>query len=332
MCVNAASIELTLQIVYVVDSGRVKETSFDPDLAVQRLVETWISHASARQRRGRAGRVRPGEAYKLYSRSWTARCVMADQTKPEMLRTPLERLALTVKSTHPEADIASYIAQALSPPDVRSVAAAVQVLRDIGALDDGQDAAARLTSLGNHLALLPVDIRLGKVRSFCATTLTAQILVLATVFRCLDPILTVVACLSSKPLFLSPPDDRDASRQARESFSTSASDLLTDAAAWAAADEARQAGHAALRDFCEANFVSASAVRDIGSLRIEYIAALAAVGFVSQRADPVEPSLNANAGNAGLLAAIIFAGTGRVIQVRLPDARFIAVSSALWFA
>ena len=89
---------------------------------------------------------------------------MADQTKPEMLRTPLERLALTVKATHPEADIASYIARALSPPDVRSVAVAVQVLRDIGALDDGHEAAARLSSLGSHLALLPVDIRLGKVR------------------------------------------------------------------------------------------------------------------------------------------------------------------------
>lgn len=152
-------------------------------------------------------------------------------------------------------------------------------------------------------------------------------LVLATVFRCLDPILTVVACLSSKPLFLSPPDDRDASRQARERFSTGNSDLLTDAAAWAAADEARQSGHAALREFCEVNYVSSSAVRDIASLRSEYIAALAAVGFVSPRADPTEPFLNANAANEGLLAAIIFAGTGRVIQVRLPDARFVAVSS-----
>jgi ATP-dependent RNA helicase DHX57 len=34
-------------------------------------------------------------------------------------------------------------------------------------------------------------------------------LVLATVFQCLDPMLTIAACLSSKPVFLSPMDERD---------------------------------------------------------------------------------------------------------------------------
>lgn len=32
------------------------------------LVECWVSRASAKQRRGRAGRVRPGVAYHLFSR------------------------------------------------------------------------------------------------------------------------------------------------------------------------------------------------------------------------------------------------------------------------
>ena len=37
----------------------------------------------------------------------------------------------------------------------------------------------------------------------------SQMLILATVFQCLDPILTIAACLSSKPVFLSPMDKRD---------------------------------------------------------------------------------------------------------------------------
>ena len=32
------------------------------------LVETWISRANARQRAGRAGRVRPGQCFALYTR------------------------------------------------------------------------------------------------------------------------------------------------------------------------------------------------------------------------------------------------------------------------
>jgi hypothetical protein len=34
-------------------------------------------------------------------------------------------------------------------------------------------------------------------------------LILATVFQCLDPALTIAACLSSKPVFLNPMDKRD---------------------------------------------------------------------------------------------------------------------------
>lgn len=40
---------------FIVDSGKVKEMSFDPKYKMQRLQEFWISRASAEQRKGRAG-------------------------------------------------------------------------------------------------------------------------------------------------------------------------------------------------------------------------------------------------------------------------------------
>jgi len=40
-----------------------------------------------------------------------------------------------------------------------------------------------------------------------------QMLILATVFQCLDPILTITALLSSKPLFLNPVDNRSEASQ-----------------------------------------------------------------------------------------------------------------------
>ena len=36
-----------------------------------------------------------------------------------------------------------------------------------------------------------------------------QMLILAALFRCLGPVLTIAAVLSSKPIFLSPPDQRN---------------------------------------------------------------------------------------------------------------------------
>ncbi|KAE8735718.1 hypothetical protein F3Y22_tig00000340pilonHSYRG01370 [Hibiscus syriacus] len=53
-------------IVFVVDYGKVKETTYDGLNNTPCLLPSWISQASTRQRRGRAGRVRIGECYHLY--------------------------------------------------------------------------------------------------------------------------------------------------------------------------------------------------------------------------------------------------------------------------
>ncbi|KAG7269788.1 LOW QUALITY PROTEIN: hypothetical protein CRUP_033834 [Coryphaenoides rupestris] len=58
---NIAETSVTIDGVrFVVDSGKVKEMSFDPKAKMQRLQEFWISRASSEQRKGRAGRTGPG--------------------------------------------------------------------------------------------------------------------------------------------------------------------------------------------------------------------------------------------------------------------------------
>ena len=61
-------------------------------------------------------------------------------------------------------------------------------LRGVGALDKEE----ALTPLGYHLASLPVDVRIGKL------------LILGSVFKCLDSALTIAACLSYKSPFVAP--------------------------------------------------------------------------------------------------------------------------------
>jgi HrpA-like RNA helicase len=69
---NVAETSITIDdVVYVIDSGRVKETAFDAFTGISRLVEGNVSRASANQRRGRAGRTQPGECWRLYDKSWT---------------------------------------------------------------------------------------------------------------------------------------------------------------------------------------------------------------------------------------------------------------------
>ena len=66
---DIAETSITIEdVVYVVDAGRVKENRRDEMNETPTLVECWVSRASAKQRRGRAGRVRPGIAYHMFSR------------------------------------------------------------------------------------------------------------------------------------------------------------------------------------------------------------------------------------------------------------------------
>jgi hypothetical protein len=59
LATNVAETSVTIpDVTVVIDTGRMKEMQFDGDKGLVRLVDTWVSKASARQRRGRAGRVR----------------------------------------------------------------------------------------------------------------------------------------------------------------------------------------------------------------------------------------------------------------------------------
>ncbi len=77
--------------------------------------------------------------------------------------------------------IAEFLDKAVEPPPAVSVANAVQLLQDIGALEAPGE---RLTVLGRHLAALPLPPRIGKM------------LLYGVLFGCLDPILTVSCCMA----------------------------------------------------------------------------------------------------------------------------------------
>ena len=62
---NIAETSITIDdIVYVVDCGKAKEKDYDFVNDIDSLQAMWVSRAAARQRKGRAGRVQPGQELK----------------------------------------------------------------------------------------------------------------------------------------------------------------------------------------------------------------------------------------------------------------------------
>ncbi|WOO80898.1 Putative DEAH-box ATP-dependent helicase [Vanrija pseudolonga] len=303
---NVAETSVTIDdVVYVVDSGRVKETQYDADNGMQRLVECWTSRASGRQRRGRAGRTQPGQCYKLYSHR-TENNSMPRFPVPEILRTPLEALFLQVKAMNEETDVKAFLGKAIDPPKMDAIDSAWQTLIDLGAVESEKH-TSKLTAMGRHMSMIPVDLRLAKM------------MVLGTIFKCLDTVLTIAALLSSKPLFTSPIDRRDDAKRAREAFTTSRSDLLTDARAY---HEVAALRGSAARSFCEKNFISPSTVRDITSLRQDFISALSSLGFISSSAAGLA-RVSTNVAKDNLVKAVIVGGLyPRVARIALPDAQY----------
>lgn len=128
---------------------------------------------------------------------------------------------------------------------------------------------------------------------------------------------------------------------ARARFATANSDLLTDAHAYDECMRLRSEGKSqgALRAFCEEvrslqlneslallnemlrlqNFISPTTVRDISSLRQDFLASLSELGFVPNSSKPSDPELNVNSANENLLKAVILGGFWpRVARVHLP--------------
>ncbi|OWK10483.1 DHX57 [Cervus elaphus hippelaphus] len=153
---NIAETSITINdVVYVIDSGKMKEKRYDASKGMESLEDTFVSQANALQRKGRAGRVASGVCFHLFT-SHHFNHQLLKQQLPEIQRVPLEQLCLRIKilemfSTH---NLQSVFSRLIEPPHTDSLRASKIRLRDLGALTPDET----LTPLGYHLASLPVDV------------------------------------------------------------------------------------------------------------------------------------------------------------------------------
>ena len=187
LATNVAETSLTIPgIVSVVDSGLARVSRWSPGRGVQRLQIEEVSQASARQRRGRCGRVREGVCVRLYSEENLQE--RAQFTDPEIRRSSLAGVILRMKSLGlPDIEEFPF----LDPPAPKAISEGYRTLREVGALDKDK----QLTESGRMMARIPVDPRL------------ARMLLEARHEHCLAEILPVVAGLESND-----PKERPAER------------------------------------------------------------------------------------------------------------------------
>eukprot|EP00808_Paulinella_micropora_P002761 g19647.t1 len=133
LATNIAETGVTIpDVVFVIDSGRHKEMSYDSTSRMSRLTERFCSQANAKQRAGRAGRVQAGFCFRLYSRR---RFDSLDPyPTPEMERSPLVELCLHVLSMPSQHDAVAFLSEALSPPPAKAVHQALERLERVGAV------------------------------------------------------------------------------------------------------------------------------------------------------------------------------------------------------
>jgi ATP-dependent helicase HrpB len=143
LATNVAESSITVPGVRaVVDAGLAREPRFDPNSGFTRLATVNISQASADQRAGRAGRVAPGNAYRL----WPESRRLDPARTPEIAQAELSGLALELAAWGVGGDAALAL-RWLDAPPAGAIAAARDLLQRLGAID----AELRITPLGRDM-------------------------------------------------------------------------------------------------------------------------------------------------------------------------------------
>ncbi|PVI01751.1 ATP-dependent RNA helicase A [Periconia macrospinosa] len=263
LATNIAETGVTIpDITCVIDTGKHKEMRFDERRQLSRLTQSFISRANAKQRKGRAGRVQEGLCFHLFTQ-YRHDNLMMDQQTPEMLRLSLQDLVMRTKICK-LGDIEKTLSEALDPPTGRNIRRAIDALIEVDALTPGEE----LTSLGRQIAILPLDAHLGKL------------VLLGSIFSCVDVTITIAAILSSKSPFLTPFHAKQRADAARFAFKKGDSDLLTTYNAYKSWKTVCTTPGRSEQHFCHKNFLSAANLANIEDLKAQLLSSLAEAGFV----------------------------------------------------
>ncbi|EKE87459.1 DEAD/DEAH box helicase [Idiomarina xiamenensis] len=188
LATNIAETSLTLSdIDTVVDCGRERVALFHPQQGISRLLTQRISRAAAEQRAGRAGRLRAGACYRLWSAQEQAR--LREYAAADIDTQELTGLLLECRAWGSEPSQMAW----LTPPNDANLAVAEQLLQQLGICNQ----RGQLTVLGQQLPAAASDPRLAVIAYHCAQPRQADATLAATAVRRWTRYSKVVICPST---------------------------------------------------------------------------------------------------------------------------------------
>ncbi|KAK9306610.1 hypothetical protein QLX08_002797 [Tetragonisca angustula] len=165
-------------ISYVIDTAIKRETLWNEKKSLSSLCFCPISQANIYQRKGRAGRLKPGESYHLITREKYNELDL--YPKPEILRISLDE-AIIFSKTVSRQKASDFFNDLIDPPSATSIISAVNSLKNLGILDEDEN----LTSLGERVSYISLNPKISKA------------VILSCILQCLYPILTIATIFGS---------------------------------------------------------------------------------------------------------------------------------------
>ncbi|GAA4051701.1 ATP-dependent RNA helicase HrpA [Agromyces indicus] len=291
LATNVAETSLTVPgIRYVVDAGTARISRYSARSKVQRLPIEPISQASANQRSGRSGRTSEGIAIRLYSEEDYGK--RPEFTDPEVLRTNLAAVILQMASLGLGA-VEEF--PFLTPPDARGIRDGVELLRELGAIDDADAATGpQLTRIGRQLARLPIEPRFARmVLESKAQGVSREVLAIVAGLTIQDP--------RERPL-----ERREQADAMHARFVDPTSDFLTLLNLWNHLEEQqRELSGNAFRRMCRTEFLNYLRVREWQDLYRQLVRLAKPLGLhVAKEAGAPNPDGIHRALLAGLLSQV----------------------------
>ena len=249
LATNVAETSLTIpRIACVIDSGLARVSRWNATKGVQRLQVEPVSQASARQRKGRCGRVQDGICLRLFEEE-----DLLDRpefTEPEIRRSSLAGVILRMKALGlPEISEFPF----LDPPNAKAVAEGYRTLREVGALDKDRE----LTEIGRELGSLPVDPRMGRM------------LIEARYEKCIEEVVVIVAGLETTDPRERPAEKKREADAAHSKWLDPDSDFMAMLNLWKDVSkyyDGRRWKWNQLRKFCGNYFLNAKRVTEWGNV------------------------------------------------------------------